>query len=76
MLPTTPKLSAKELSRVIQKLGFVYSHTTRSHMVYKHNDGRTIVIPNHPGEKIGTGLLLKIIKKDLNISKDEFLRLL
>ncbi|HNR43917.1 MAG TPA: type II toxin-antitoxin system HicA family toxin [Methanofastidiosum sp.] len=45
-------------------------------MVYKHNDGRTIVIPNHPGEKIGTGLLLKIIKKDLNISKEEFLKLL
>ena len=45
-------------------------------MVYKHNDGRTIVIPNHSGEKIGTGLLLKIIKKDLNISKEEFLKLL
>lgn len=45
-------------------------------MVYKHNDGRNIVIPNHPGEKIGTGLLLKIIKKDLNISKDDFLKLL
>ncbi|NPV49779.1 MAG: hypothetical protein HPY60_01080 [Candidatus Methanofastidiosum sp.] len=25
-------------------------------MVYKHGDGRVIVIPNHPGEKIGTGL--------------------
>jgi len=75
-LSSTPKISAKELSRAIQKLGFFYSHTTGSHMVYKHNDGRTIVIPNHSGEKIGTGLLLKIIKKDLNISKEEFLKLL
>jgi len=54
-LSTTPKISAKELSKVIQKLGFFYSHTTGSHMVYKHNDGRTIVIPNHPGEKIELG---------------------
>jgi predicted RNA binding protein YcfA (HicA-like mRNA interferase family) len=75
-LPYTPKISAKELSKIVQKLGFFYSHTTGSHMVYKHDDGRVIVIPNHPGEKIGTGLLLKIIKKDLNMSKEEFFKLL
>ena len=31
-----------------------------------------LVVPNHPGEDLGTGLLLKIIKKDLQISREEF----
>ncbi len=45
-------------------------------MFFKHNDGRSTVIPNHPGEKIGPGLLLKIIKKDLNMTREEFEKLL
>ena len=68
-----PKLTGKELGKIIEKFGFVYIHTTGSHMVYKHPDGRKTTIPNHSGEEIGPGLLNKIIKKDLGISRDEFL---
>ncbi|HDN59430.1 MAG TPA: addiction module toxin, HicA family, partial [Candidatus Marinimicrobia bacterium] len=52
----------------------VYERTTGSHMVYKHPDGRITIIPYHSGEKIGPGLLNKIIKKDLGISREEFMR--
>ena len=45
---------------------------TGKHMVFEHPDGRTTVIPNHPGEEIGPGLLNKIILKDLQISREEF----
>ena len=45
-------------------------------MFFEHPDGRTTVIPNHPGEDIGIGLLNKIIKKDLCISREEFEKLL
>ncbi len=41
-------------------------------MFFRHKDGRTTIIPNHPGEDIGKGLLNKIIKKDLQISREEF----
>jgi predicted RNA binding protein YcfA (HicA-like mRNA interferase family) len=40
-------------------------------MFFRHSDGRTTVIPNHAGEKIGPGLLLKIIKKDLLITREQ-----
>jgi len=43
-------------------------------MLYKHPDGRITIIPYHSGEKIGPGLLNKIIKKDLGISREEFMR--
>ena len=45
-------------------------------MIFKHNDGRKTTIPHHAGEEIGPGLLNKIIKKDLQISREEFENLL
>ncbi len=61
--------------KVVEKLGFIYSHTTGSDMVYKHPDGRRTTIPHHAGEEIGPGLLNKIIKKDLEITREEFVGL-
>ena len=73
-VPKLPVLSGKELAKIVEKLGFTYSHTTGSHMVFKHSDGRTTTIPMHSNESIGPGLLNKIIKKDLQISREEFLK--
>lgn len=69
-----PKLTGKELAKIVERFDFIYSHTTGSHMVYKHPDGRRTTIPCHSGEEVGPGLLLKIIKKDLGISREEFLK--
>jgi len=68
-----PKLTGKELGKIVEKFGFVYSHTTGSHMIFKHIDGRRTTIPSHAGEEIGPGLLNKIIKRDLGISREEFI---
>jgi len=43
-------------------------------MIYKHPDGRRTTIPHHSGEEIGPGLLNKIIKKDLMITRKEFFK--
>lgn len=40
----------------------------------QHADGRTTTIPNHPGEDIDRGLLNKIVKKDLGIEREEFMK--
>ena len=71
-----PNLTGKELAKIVTKIGFVHSHTTGSHMVFKHIDGRRTTIPHHTGEEIGPGLLGKIIKKDLGIGREEFLKIL
>ncbi len=73
-MPKLPRLTGKELAKIIEKFGFVYSHTTGSHMIYNHPDGRKTTIPHHTGEEIGPGLLNKIIKKDLGITREEFLK--
>ena len=41
----------------------------------RHTDGRTTVIPVHPGEEIDRGLIRKIIK-DVRLTREEFLDLL
>ncbi len=69
-----PRLTGKELAKIIENFGFIYNHTTGSHMVYKHPDGRKTTIPYHSGEEIGPGLLNKIVKKDLGITREEFLK--
>ncbi len=71
-----PMLSAKEVIRILNQLGFKFIRQEGSHMFFEHQDGRTTIIPNHPGRDIGRGLLNKIIKHDLQISREEFEKLL
>ena len=72
-MPKLPLLTAKELAKVLGKLGFEFKRQEGSHMFFEHQDGRTTVIPNHPREEIDRGLLNKIIKHDLKITREEFL---
>ena len=66
-----PKLTGKKLAKIAEKIGFEHSH-----MVFNHIDGRKAVIPHHSGEEIGPGLLLKIIKQDFKLTREEFLKLI
>ena len=69
-----PLMNARDVSKVLKKLGFEFKRQQGSHMFFEHPDGRTTVIPNHPTEEIDRGLLNKIIKHDLQISREEFLK--
>ncbi len=71
-MPKLPRLTGKELCRLVEKLGFEFNNQTGSHSTYKHSDGRITTISVHSGEEIGPGLLLKIIKKDLQLTRQEF----
>ena len=71
-----PHLKAIELIKILTKINFKIIRQQGSHIFLRHEDGRTTAIPNHPGEKIDRGLLNKIIKKDLQISREEFKKLL
>jgi len=66
-----PVLKAKELTKILFKLGFVNTRKNGSHFFFRHNDGRTTVIPMHSRKTIGLGLMRSILK-DIKISVDEF----
>ncbi len=69
-----PLLSSRELFSILRKLGFELVHQEGSHAFFRHPDGRTTLVPVHPREDIDRGLLNKIIKKDLQMERKEFLR--
>lgn len=68
-----PLLTANELAKILKKIGFEFKRQEGSRMFFRHPDSRTTTVPNHPGEDIDRGLLNKIIKHDLKISREEFL---
>lgn len=70
-----PLLTAKELIKILIQLEFECKRQKGSHMFFQHADGRTTVIPNHAGEQIDRGLLNKIIKQDLQMKIEDFIKI-
>ena len=64
-------IRGRELIVILEKSGFQKAHQKGSHVRMKHLDGRRTTIPLHAGEKVGVGLLRKILR-DVNISRTEF----
>lgn len=70
-----PLLSAKEVVKILEKIGFEEIRQKGSHKYFRHADGRVTVIPMHSGKDIGRGLLRRILK-EIDISREEFMQLL
>ncbi|MEA2113261.1 MAG: type II toxin-antitoxin system HicA family toxin [Patescibacteria group bacterium] len=70
-MPKLPVLKAKELVKILNKIGFLKHHQVGSHAQFKHLDGRRTTIPIHPGKDIYRGTLRNILR-DIKISPREF----
>ena len=70
-----PMITAKELIKILLKLGFDLKRQKGSHKFFQHKDGRTTIIPDHGAEQLDRGLLNKIIKQDLMITIEDFLKI-
>ncbi|MGH3870586.1 MAG: type II toxin-antitoxin system HicA family toxin [Pseudonocardiaceae bacterium] len=73
MSPALSDLPIRKATRVIESLGFAYVRTKGSHAVYRHPDGRAVVIPQHSTIKRGT---LASLLRQAGIKPDEFRELL
>ncbi|MFW6383154.1 MAG: type II toxin-antitoxin system HicA family toxin [Nanoarchaeota archaeon] len=69
-----PVIKAKDFEKALVKMGFKKIRQHGSHIFFEHPDGRTTVVPNHPTEELDRHLMNKIIKHDLQISREEFLK--
>ncbi len=65
-------LSSIKLIKLVESLGFKEIRQKGSHKTFLHSDGRILTIPFHSNKDIPLGLLNKIIKDDLKLSRDEF----
>lgn len=64
----------RKVLEAMQKLGFKEIRRKGSHAFFEHRDGRTTVIPIHA--EIHIHLLSKIVKKDIKIEMEEFLKII
>jgi predicted RNA binding protein YcfA (HicA-like mRNA interferase family) len=68
-------ISFHELIRKVEKLGFEKVRQKGSHIRYAHPGGRKTTIPDHGGKDVPRGLLAKIIRYDLEMTIEDFLKI-
>lgn len=70
-----PKLTAKEIITLLEKLGFYLSRQSGSHKIYKNKEGKRATVPFHAG-KILHPKVLKSIMRDADIKEEQLEKLL
>ncbi|MFH1587352.1 MAG: type II toxin-antitoxin system HicA family toxin [Candidatus Diapherotrites archaeon] len=67
-------VKTRKVISALRNLGFEEIRQKGSHIFFEHSDGRTTIIPLH--KEIRIKLLTKIIKQDLKMDKNKFLKFL
>ncbi|MDP2776768.1 MAG: type II toxin-antitoxin system HicA family toxin [Anaerolineales bacterium] len=68
-----PVLKPKEVTAILEKLGFVEVRQRGSHRQFRHANGRGTTVPFHAGRDISP-ILPRQIAKDIGLTVEEFLR--
>jgi predicted RNA binding protein YcfA (HicA-like mRNA interferase family) len=71
--PALADLPVRKVTQALESAGFSYVRTKGSHAVYRSQDGRVAVIPQHGVVKRGT---LASILRQAGLTPAEFLKLL
>jgi predicted RNA binding protein YcfA (HicA-like mRNA interferase family) len=67
-----PVLKPRELTSILQKLGFAEVRQKGSHKQFRHPDGRCTTVPFHGGRDISP-ILLRQIARDIHLTIDELM---
>jgi len=73
-MPHFPTISGKEFIKLLLTIGFVVIRIKGSHHRLKHPDGRITTIPVHKNNILPQGLLRKIVRDDLELDLEEFMK--
>lgn len=66
-----PSLRARDIEKVLKRMGFFPVRQKGSHVFYKHPDGRTTLVSIHGGEEVGRGLFRQILR-EIKVSSEQF----
>jgi len=70
-----PRVTANEMIRIVEKLGFRLSRQSGSHKIYKNGEGKRLTIAYHSG-KILHPKMVQGILADVGLSVDDFKKML
>jgi predicted RNA binding protein YcfA (HicA-like mRNA interferase family) len=66
-----PRVTANEMMKIVEKLGFHLSRQSGSHKIYKNDEGKRLTIAYHSG-KILHPKVVKSILVDAGLYAEEF----
>jgi predicted RNA binding protein YcfA (HicA-like mRNA interferase family) len=69
-MPKLPRLTARQIVAVLEKLGFSLARQSGSHMIYKNAAGKRATVPFHSA-KILHPKILKSILRDADLSMEK-----
>ena len=65
-----PRITASEIIKVLERVGFSLARQSGSHKIYKNTEGKRITVPFHAGKTLHPKILKSIIKDaDISIEK-------
>ena len=70
-----PAIKGRDLVKLLKNMKFDVARTKGSHLRLRSEDGRVTTVPLHGNKNIPKGLLRKIIREDLEMSLEEFIKL-
>jgi len=70
-----PRVTANEMIKIVEKLGFRFSRQSGSHKIYKNDEGKRVTIAYHSG-KILHPKVVKSILIDAGLSVEEFKKMM
>ena len=68
-----PVLKSRQVTAILQSLGFVEVRQRGSHQQFRHPDGRSTTVPVHQGRDVSP-ILLRQIAKDIGLTVEELVR--
>jgi predicted RNA binding protein YcfA (HicA-like mRNA interferase family) len=74
-MPKLPRVTARQITAVLEKAGFSLARQSGSHMIYKNASGRRVTVPFH-AQKILHPKLLSSILRDADIKAERLIELL
>ena len=73
-MTNVPSISFRGLFQKVKQLGFEAVRQKGSHTRFVHPDGRKTTMPDHGNKDVPQGLLVKIIRYDLEMKVEDFFR--
>jgi predicted RNA binding protein YcfA (HicA-like mRNA interferase family) len=74
-MPKLPRLAAREICTILEKVGFSIARQSGSHIIYKNAEGKRATVPFHSA-KILHPKVLKSILRDAGLTVEELSKLL
>lgn len=75
MTEKLPRVTAADVIKVLERIGFSFSRQSGSHKIYKDKKGRRVTVPYHSGKILHPKVLASILR-DADLTREKFKGLL